>query len=128
MSKCNFLTGYIVESKHDVFGENSTPVGCQNLGKERFIVSKTEYWEQGKGYIVYGEISDKRPFKIWHHEDDLILISKNMPQKPPKSIRFPDDVQDAIEKKAKQRQRSFQWIVIEGMRKQLIDKPKNKKV
>jgi len=48
-------------------------------------------------------------------------------QKPPKSIRFPDDVQDAIEKKAKQRQRSFQWIVIEGMRKQLIDK-KNKKV
>ena len=43
-------------------------------------------------------------------------------QKPPKSIRFPDDVQEAIEKKAKQRQRSFQWIVIEGMRKQLITK------
>jgi predicted transcriptional regulator len=50
-----------------------------------------------------------------------------MPQKPPKSIRFPDDVKEAIEKKAKQRQRSFQWIVIDVMRKQLIDK-KNKKV
>lgn len=47
-------------------------------------------------------------------------------QKPPKSIRFPDDVQEAIEKKAKQRQRSFQWIVIDGMRKQLI-KPKTPK-
>ena len=45
-------------------------------------------------------------------------------QKPPKSIRFPDDVQEAIEKKAKQRQRSFQWIVIDGMRNQLIDKKK----
>ena len=44
-------------------------------------------------------------------------------QKPPKSIRFPDDVKEAIEKKAKQRQRSFQWIVIEAIRKQLI-KPK----
>jgi hypothetical protein len=44
-------------------------------------------------------------------------------QKPPKSIRFPDDVQEAIEKKAKKRQRPFQWIVIDGMRKQLI-KPK----
>lgn len=45
-------------------------------------------------------------------------------QKPPKSIRFPDDVQEAIEKKAKKTKRSFQWIVIETIRKQLIDKLK----
>ena len=76
MNKCKFKPGDIVKSKHDVFGENSTPVGCNNLGKEKFIVSKTEYWEQGNGYIVYGEKSDKRPLNIWHHEDDLILISK----------------------------------------------------
>jgi len=126
MNKCIFKPGDIVKSKNDVFGVNSSPVGCNNIGKEIFIVSKTEYWKQGNGYIVYGETSDKRPFNIWHHEDDLILISKTMPQKPPKSIRFPDDVQEAIEKKAKQRQRSFQWIVIEGMRKQLI-KPKTPK-
>ena len=56
-----------------------------------------------------------------------LKINNMATQKPPKSIRFPDDVQEAIEKKAKQWQRSFQWIVIEGMRKQLIDK-KNKKV
>jgi len=55
------------------------------------------------------------------HKDE----QRNKPkQKPPKSIRFPDDVQEAIEKKAKQEQRSFQWIVIEGMRNQLIDKKK----
>jgi len=47
-------------------------------------------------------------------------------QKPPKSIRFPDDVQDAIVKEAARLRRSFQWIVIETMREKLIAKSKKK--
>ena len=52
--------------------------------------------------------------------------TKPMPQKPPKSIRFPDDVQDAIAKEAAMLRRSFQWIVIETMREKLIAKSKKK--
>lgn len=78
------------------------------------------------GVYIYSII----PTHINSNYFGIYYLNKNKtlcPKKPPKSIRFPDDVQEAIEKKAKQRQRSFQWIVIEGMRKQLIDK-KNKKV
>ena len=47
-------------------------------------------------------------------------------QKPPKSIRFPDDVQEAIAKESARLRRSFQWIVIETMREKLIAKGKKK--
>ena len=75
---CRFLAGDTVRSKQDVWHEDGTPPGGYCLGKETYIVSETMYWEPGEGYVVYGESSDKRDRKVWHHEDDLELVKSSI--------------------------------------------------
>lgn len=76
--KSKFKVGDIVKSKYEVFSDSMyDKTGAFNLGRETFTANKVEYWEQGKGYIVYGEKSDKRDCKVWHHEDDLDLVINN---------------------------------------------------
>jgi predicted transcriptional regulator len=41
------------------------------------------------------------------------MEEKKEDRKAPKSIRFPDDIEKKIEKKAEKERRSFSWVVIE---------------
>ena len=74
---CRFSVGDTVISINDAFSETEhNKDGAKNVGKETYIVNKVEYWKQGEGYLVYGEKSDKRNCQVWHHENDLELVSK----------------------------------------------------
>ena len=70
--------GDIVKTKYDVFSETDyDKSGAKNVGKETYIVNKVEWWQQGEGYLVFGERSDKRNCQVWHQECDLELVAKN---------------------------------------------------
>ena len=77
-NSCRFGVGDTVMSISDVFSETDYDRdGAKNVGRETYIVNKVEYWEQGKGYLVLGERSDKRKCQVRHHEEDLELVSKS---------------------------------------------------
>lgn len=70
--------GDIVKTKYDVFSETDyDKSGAKNVGKETYLVNKVEWWQQGEGYLVFGEKSDKRNCQVWHQECDLELVAKN---------------------------------------------------
>lgn len=69
--------GCVVRTKEDVYS-HTEQVGkgdSKNLGKETYTVNKVKYWKQGEGNIVYGVKSDKRNHQVWHHENDLEIVS-----------------------------------------------------
>jgi len=73
-----FGIGDTVRSKCDVFSVTDyDKSGPKNVGKETYVVNKVEYWEQGGGYLIFGEKSNKRNCQVWHQESDLKLVSKN---------------------------------------------------
>lgn len=73
--KCKYTKGDLVITKHDVFSDvEYTKEGATNVGKETYTVTRTEYWKQGGGFLVYGNNSDKRNCTVWHHELDLKLV------------------------------------------------------
>jgi hypothetical protein len=75
---CRLSVGDKVKTKYDVFSETEyDKLGAKNVGKETYIVNKVEWWQQGEGYLVFGEKSDKRNCQVWHQECDLELVAKN---------------------------------------------------
>ncbi len=74
---CSIKIGDVVKTKEDCFSDiEYDKSGAKNIGKETYTVTKTEYWPQGEGYLVYGDKSDKRDCVVWNQETDLVVISK----------------------------------------------------